>query len=259
MKKTVSVFVSVLLLAALLQSWAMKESHPATGGRSELNVATFNLRMDTEKDGVNAWPNRKEMVKGLIRFHDFDIFGTQEGFKHMLDGIAELDGYAYIGAGRDDGEDAGEHSAIFYKTSRFDLLDKGNFWFSETPDVPGKGWDATCCNRICSWGKFRDKESGKVFYFFNSHYDHQGKVARRESSKLLIARIKQIAGTDATVFATGDFNAVPTDEPMVTLASDGLLLDSYDLSEQPRYGTEGTYNSFKTDSEMMNQIGRAHV
>ena len=175
-------------------------------------MATFNLRMDTEKDGVNAWPNRKEMVKGLIRFHDFDIFGTQEGFKHMLDGIAELDGYAYIGAGRDDGEDAGEHSAIFYKTSRFDLLDKGNFWFSETPDVPGKGWDATCCNRICSWGKFRDKESGK------------------------------------------DFNAVPTDEPMVTLASDGLLLDSYDLSEQPRYGTEGTYNSFKTDSEMMNRI-----
>lgn len=148
MKKTISVFASVLLLAALLQSWAMKESHPATGGKSELNVATFNLRMDTEKDGVNAWPNRKEMVKGLIRFHDFDIFGTQEGFKHMLDGIAELDGYAYIGAGRDDGEEAGEHSAIFYKTTRFDLLDKGNFWFSETPDVPGKGWDVTCCNRI---------------------------------------------------------------------------------------------------------------
>lgn len=79
-------------------------------------------------------------------------------------------------------------------------------------------------------------------------------MARRESSKLLIARIKQIAGTDATVFATGDFNAVPTDEPMVTLASDGLLLDSYGLSEQPHYGTEGTYNSFKTDSEMKNRI-----
>lgn len=91
MKKTISVFASVLLLAALLQSWAMKESRPATDGKSELNVATFNLRMDTEKDGVNAWPNRKEMVKGLIRFHDFDIFGTQEGFKHMLDGVAELE------------------------------------------------------------------------------------------------------------------------------------------------------------------------
>ena len=160
MKQTISVFASVLLLAALLQSWAMKESRPATDGKSELNVATFNLRMDTEKDGVNAWPNRKEMVKGLIRFHDFDIFGTQEGFKHMLDGVAELEGYAYIGAGRDDGEDAGEHSAIFYKTGRFDLLDTGNFSFSETPDVPGKGWVAHCFHRICSWGQFLAREGG---------------------------------------------------------------------------------------------------
>ena len=80
MKKTVSVFVSVLLLAALLQSWAMKESRPATGGKSELNVATFNLRMDTEKDGVNVWPILKVLVKGLFCFHDFDIFVTQEGF-----------------------------------------------------------------------------------------------------------------------------------------------------------------------------------
>ncbi|MCD7852279.1 MAG: endonuclease/exonuclease/phosphatase family protein [Parabacteroides sp.] len=71
---------------------------------------------------------------------------------------------------------------------------------------------------------------------------------------MLLARIKQIAGTDATVFATGDFNAVPTDEPIVTLASDGLLLDSYNLSEQPRYGTEGTFSSFKLDAEMKNRI-----
>lgn len=155
----------------------MKESHPATGGRSELERGDFSNSVWIRKKMVNAWPNRKEMVKGLIRFHDFDIFvWTQEGFKHMLDGIAELDGYAlYRCRAFTTVEDAGEHSAIFYKTSRFDLLDKGNFWFSETPDVPGKGWDATCCNRICSWGKFRDKESGKVFYFFNSHYDHQGR------------------------------------------------------------------------------------
>lgn len=254
MKKTIAVFLSVLLLAALLQSWAMEEARSADRGKCVMNVATFNLRMDTERDGVNAWPNRKEMVKGLIRFHDFDLFGTQEGFKHQLDGIAELDGYAYTGSGRDDGKEAGEHSAIFYKAARFDLLDKGDFWFSETPDVPGKGWDATCCNRICSWGKFRDKESGKEFFFFNAHYDHEGKVARRESSKLLIARIRQIAGTDATVFVTGDFNAVPDAEPIVTLAADGLLLDAYHLSEQPRYGTEGTFSSFRLDAPMKNRI-----
>ena len=154
-----------------------------------------------------AEPQRDgERTDPLSRFRYLRDTGRVQA--HCWDGVAELEWVCYIGAGRDDGEDAGEHSAIFYKTSRFDLLDKGNFWFSETPDVPGKGWDATCCNRICSWGKFRDKESGQGVLFFNSHYDHQGKVARRESSKLLIARIKQIAGTDATVFATGDFNAV---------------------------------------------------
>ena len=176
--------------------------------------------MDTPKDGDNAWPNRKEMVKGLIRFHDFDIFGTQEGFKHQLDNILELGNYAYIGAGRDDGKEAGEHSAIFYKKDRFEVLDKGNFWFSETPDVPGKGWDAVCCNRICSWGKFKDKISGQVFFFFNSHYDHQGKVARRESSHLLLKKIREIAGEKAIVFATGDFNAVPTNRSLRWLPTD---------------------------------------
>ena len=224
---------------------------------TSLTVASYNLRNANGSDSArgDGWGQRYPVIAQIVQYHDFDIFGTQECFLHQLKDMKEaLPGYDYIGVGRDDGKDKGEHSAIFYKTGRFDLLDKGNFWFSETPDVPGKGWDATCCNRICSWGKFRDKESGKVFYFFNSHYDHQGKVARRESSKLLITRIKQIAGTDATVFATGDFNAVPTDEPMVTLASDGLLLDSYGLSEQPHYGTEGTYNSFKTDSEMKNRI-----
>lgn len=250
--KILSIFFFLFLIGTI-GAKVEEMNKPGKGGNS-LNIATFNLRMDTPKDSANAWPNRKEMVKGLIRFHDFDIFGTQEGFKHMLDGVAELEGYAYIGVGRDNGEEAGEHSAIFYKTSRFELLDKGNFWFSEAPDMPGKGWDATCCNRICSWGKFRDRESGKEFYFFNSHYDHQGKVARRESSKLLLARIREIAGEQATVIATGDFNALPTDEPIVTLASDGLLRDAYTLSQQPPYGTEGTHNSFRLNAEMKGRI-----
>lgn len=253
MNKAIVLYVSVILLAFGLQSWAEKDAR-AKNDTCTMNVASFNLRMDTQSDGMNAWPNRKEMVKGLIRFHDFDIFGTQEGFKHMLDQVSELEGYAYIGAGRDDGEDAGEHSAIFYKTTRFELLGQGNFWFSETPDVPGKGWDATCCNRICSWGKFREKAGGKEFYFFNAHYDHQGKVARRESSKLLLERVRKIAGPKAVVFVTGDFNAIPSDEPITTLAADGLLLDAHDRSEQPRYGTEGTFSSFRLDAPMQNRI-----
>ena len=250
--KILSIFFLIFLIGAI--GAKVEEVQEQTEDPCLLNIATFNLRMDTPKDGENAWPNRQEMVKGLIRFHDFDLFGTQEGFRYMLDSIASLGGYAYTGGGRDDGREAGEHSAIFYKTDRFELLDNGNFWFSQTPDVPGKGWDATCCNRICSWGKFREKKSKKEFYFFNSHYDHQGKVARRESSKLLLARIRQIAGPGATVFVTGDFNAVPTDEPIVTLATDGLLLDAYKESRQPPYGTTGTSNGFRTDADMNARI-----
>lgn len=250
---TLILILSALLLTGTLQIQA-QSGLKSVKESCVMNVAAFNLRMDTPSDGENAWPKRKEMVKGLIRFHDFDIFGTQEGFKHMLDDISGLDGYAYIGAGRDDGKDAGEHSAIFYKTGRFELLEQGDFWFSETPEVPGLGWDATCCNRICSWGKFRDKESRCEFYLFNLHYDHQGEVARRESSKLLLTRIRQIAGEEVPVLVTGDFNALPADEPIQVLAADGLLLDSHEISKQPPYGTMGTYNSFKSDSEMKGRI-----
>ena len=118
MKKVCLVFASVVLLAFLLDAWAGNEKAENQAARCRMNVATFNLRMDTPNDGADAWPNRKEMVKSLVRFHDFDIFGTQEGFKHQLEGILELGNYAYIGAGRDDGKDAGEHSAIIYKKDR---------------------------------------------------------------------------------------------------------------------------------------------
>jgi endonuclease/exonuclease/phosphatase family metal-dependent hydrolase len=167
--------------------------------------------------------------------------------------MLEVNAYDYAGVGRDDGKEAGEHSAIFYKKDRFTALDKGNFWLSETPDIPGKGWDATCCNRICSWAKFREIATGKEFYFFNVHYDHEGKEARRQSSYLMLSKIKAIAG-DAAAFCTGDFNATPDDEPIRLIYADGLLADSYQQTAQPPYGPEGTFQGFKIDSRMEQRI-----
>ncbi|MDD3787237.1 MAG: endonuclease/exonuclease/phosphatase family protein [Petrimonas sp.] len=251
MKKlaTMMVFLGMILSYGCS---AIKQQ-PETKKQTIVNVATFNLRMDTKNDGDDAWPHRKEMVKELVRFHNFDIFGTQEGFKHQLDGILELGNYAYVGAGRDDGKDAGEHSAIVYKKDRFEVLENGDFWFSETPNVPSKGWDATCCNRICSWAKFKDKTTGKEFYFFNAHYDHQGKVARKNSSLMLLERIRKVAGNNP-VFATGDFNATPDDEPIQIIYTDGLMKDSRLISVQPPYGTEGTFNSFNLKAPMKDRI-----
>lgn len=218
----------------------------------ELNIATYNLRMDTPRDSLNGWEHRKDNVNGLIRFHDFDIMGTQEGFQHQLLDITEVGGYSYVGGGRDDGLNKGEHSAIVYKTDKFDVLDNGDFWFSLTPDKPSYGWDANI-RRVCSWAKFQDKEAGKEFFVFSMHYDHQGKEARRNSSLLLLSKIKEIAG-DLPTFAVGDFNASPNDEPIQIIYDANILKDSYLISESKPYGTVGTFNGFNLNAPMKNRI-----
>ena len=214
--------------------------------KNYLRVASYNLRYNNPGDGENAWPNRKDAVKSLIVFHDFDIFGTQEGLVGQLKDICELPDYNYIGVGRDDGVDSGEHSAIIYKKNRFELLLSGNFWLSTTPETPSKGWDAICCNRICSWGKFRDTGSNREFYFFNVHFDHEGKTARIESGKLMVQKIKEIAG-NYPVICTGDFNSTP--ETLQIQAMQVLLNDSYMVSAIPPYGPEGTFNNFNPNSD----------
>jgi endonuclease/exonuclease/phosphatase family metal-dependent hydrolase len=131
------------------------------------------------------------------------------------------------------------------------LLQSGDFWLSETPDKPGKGWDATCCNRICSWAKFKDLNTKKDFFFFNVHFDHQGVEARRQSGYLMVKKIKEIAGNALTI-CTGDFNSTPETEQIKTITA--LLSDCHDVSGQPPYGPEGTFNGFKFDAKMDNRI-----
>lgn len=135
--------IQLLLLTALMLTLfgSCKEQRNTT----TLTVASYNLRYANAGDSVagNGWRQRYPVIASLIRFHGFEIFGTQEGYLPQLEDLRrKLPGYEYIGVGRDDGKDAGEHSAIFYRTDLFELLDKGDFWLSETPDVPGKGWDA---------------------------------------------------------------------------------------------------------------------
>ena len=233
MKKLI-IFVSLLFLAMAYGKAEDKEV---------LKIATFNLRMDTPSDGENAWFHRKDMVNDLIRFYCFDLFGTQEGFTHQLNDILRLSDYRFIGVGRDDGKDAGEHCAIFYRSDRFKVLDQGDFWLSEHPEKPGRGWDGTCCNRICTWGKFEDLKNHKQFYFFNVHYEYEGDVARRESSNLMISRIKSIAGNQP-VFLTGDFNAFPTEEPIRILNDSGFLNDSYKITKEAPFGPVCTYHGY---------------
>lgn len=207
-------------------------------------VATYNVRFDSPNDKGNMWNDRSPVLINLIRFHDFDIFGTQEGKIHQLRAINEaLPQYTMYGKGRDDGKEGGEHSVIFFKKERFKLLQSGDFWLSESPDVPGKGWDATCCNRIVSWVQLQDKKSKKKFYVFNAHYDHQGVIARRESSKLMLNKIMQIAGNSPAIM-TGDLNGDRESELYKILEESELLSDSYKDVQFP-YQNNSSFNSFQ--------------
>lgn len=227
------------------------QMHSAIAQHTVITVATYNLRYNTPQDGINAWPHRREAVKALVRYHEFDIFGTQEALADQIADLASMGEYGHVGVGRDDGKAAGEHSAIFFLKERFALQQHGDFWLSETPDRPSLGWDAKCCNRITSWARLRDGQTGKTFFVFSTHFDHEGVVARRESAKLLVRRINEIAG-ESPVICVGDFNATPGSEPILTMQ--GALRDAYAVSLAAPYGPVGTYNGFKLDAPMINRI-----
>jgi len=226
---------------------------PATLIAQQMNIASFNIRMNTPKDGINAWPNRIEMVTGLLKFHDVEIFGLQEAFYGQINDIQkELPNYQWLGVGRDDGEKDGEFSPIFFDKSKFILLDNSTFWLSENCDKPGLGWDAAC-NRVVTWGKFQSKVTGKRFIVFNTHFDHRGDEARKNSAFLIRDKIKEISGDQGLpIILTGDFNLTPDSEPIGLIK--GFMKDSREITKTPPYGPVGTFTSFKWDAPMDKRI-----
>ena len=200
---------------------------------------SFNVRLDTPKDGDNAWEHRREAAVKMISTLAPDIIGLQEALAGQDDYLAEnLPRYSRIGVGRDDGVRGGEIMTILYDNERYDLLDAGTFWLSETPEEVSRGWDAAC-NRTATWAKLQEKGSERPFWFFNTHLDHQGNEARREGVKLLVRRIDEIAGK-GMVFITGDMNAAQNDEVLQPLFSQfGSARDN-----APETDNRGTFNGF---------------
>ena len=223
----------------------------------QLFVGTYNIRQHNNGDekAGNVWSTRCKVICDQINFESPDALGVQEAFAGQLrDMQANLDNYAYIGVGRDDGKEEGEYSAIFYKKDRLKLLNSGNFWLSETPDVPCKGWDAACV-RICSWGEFSQTDSQLRFFHFNLHMDHVGTVARREAARLVVRKIHEIA-QGAPVVLTGDFNVDQHNEIFRIFTESGILKDSYDAARL-RFAENGTFNSF--DSRLWSDSRIDHV
>lgn len=181
----------------------------ATNAQNDtVTVISFNIRYNNPDDGDNIWENRRDNAVIMVNMENPDFLCVQEAYYVQLSYLLNsLQKYSYIGLGRDDGKQGGEHMAILYRKDRFEVVAHGDFWLSETPDVCSRGWDAVC-HRIVTWGYFLDKQTGKHVYCFNTHLDHVGEVARRESVKLITQRIKEIVkDKKAPVFLTGDFNS----------------------------------------------------
>ena len=208
-----------------------------------VKVMTYNLRYDTQTDGVNAWPNRKQKVFDLITKYNPDILGVQEALYHQVqDLITARPEYAFVGVGRDDGKRAGEFSAILYRKDRFTVGENNTLWLSETPETPGsKSWDAAI-TRVASWVFLTDIQQHRRFLVVNTHFDHIGTLAREKSAEILKDRAANI-GEGIPVIITGDFNAERSERPY-QIMTDGSLIELVDPAPQP----EGTYCTFDVNS-----------
>ncbi len=230
--------------------WLLLPFTTSVAEEKPLRVMSYNIRYGTAKDGINEWGKRKEFLADTIKAFDPDLLGTQETLADQRDDLIEkLTGYTAVGVGRDDGQDRGEMAALFYRKSRFKLLDSGHLWLSETPDKVGsKGWDAAL-PRIATWVKLEEVGTQhKPLLYLNTHFDHRGVKAREESAQLIRKYLAKHQA-DCRLIVTGDFNAAEGSKPYKALFADAdntvsPVVDTYRAFVPKRGKEEGTFTGF---------------
>ena len=247
--------LSPLLIVAALVSSCQSDEDPnyEPNGYEKVSyykIISFNVRYSSapEIDGDNRWELRRDAAEKMVAQQKPLAMGLQEACPDQIDFLdLNLTGYKHIGVGRDDGKRAGEMMAIYYDTTRLTLLDSGTFWLSETPEKVSLGWDAAC-NRTCTWGHFKVNDTGFEFLYFNTHLDHLGSQARKNSIKLIVAKMTELNPDNVPVFLSGDFNST-TDDPIF----DPLKASLKDAREVSAISDKIiTYNGFGTVTDNPN-------
>lgn len=204
MRKFTAILAAFLLMLPFISSAADKQEKDY-----DLKVISYNIRMGAAKDGTNSWEFRYPATALMIEDQKPDVFGLQEAFSYQVRFIAEnFKDYDNVGVGRDNGKDKGEFMSIFWNKKTVKMIKWGTFWLSETPEKPSMGWDAAC-KRTATWALMKDKRTGKMFYFVNTHLDHKGKEAQRKGLELIVSRIDEINPKGFPMVLTGDFNIKP--------------------------------------------------
>ena len=211
---------------------------------AQTRIMSFNIRYDNPMDGENAWQERKAELCQMLDYYHPDFIGLQEALPHQLNYIDDqLEDYSFIGYGRDGQGSESEATPIFYDSTKYDVLKWEVFWLSETPDKVSKGWDAAL-NRIATFGSFRNQQSGDTLYLINTHFDHMGAFARRNSARLILDKINELGWQNKRLIVMGDLNSEPDEEAIGMLSNE--LEDAYRYTISPAYGPEGTFNGFET-------------
>lgn len=217
---------------------------------SSVRALSFNVRYDTESDGRDAWPTRRDAVVALLRYHRPDVVCLQELLSHQFEAVRdELDRYEWFGVGRVDGGDEGEFVPVGYDATRFERADAEAFWLSDTPEVPGSlGWDADY-PRVVTRVTLRERETDAELHVASVHLDHGGATARAEGASVLRRRLGEL---DGPVVVCGDFNCEPDSTPYRRLVGENdrgapPLRDAKTLAEDGHYGPEKTFHGFTGD------------
>ena len=235
---------------------------PRTNDPTEsIRVMSFNIRYGTAPDGENAWPHRRDMVFDVIHDHQPDVIGMQEVLKGQLDQLLRaLPEYKSLGVGRRDGIAIGEFAPILYRIDRFEVLEHGGFWLSDTPTVPGSTSWGNTIPRICTWAHLRDQRTGRSFYFYDTHLDHRSPPSQQRSAELIAKRIDQHVNKTDPVILVGDFNAAEDTSTIRYLK--GEVDRAYETTEYPPPSPKlrdtfrviypdaiavGTFNGFRGD------------
>lgn len=240
---------SRVALALLATTPLLAGCATAGAGGSEsgaLRVMTYNVRYGTADDGPDAWERRRELALRVISNNRPDVIGVQEALRFQLDEIARaFPRLSEVGVGRDDGDEAGEYSAILYDEDRLELLDSDTFWLSDTPEIVASTSWGNRIPRIVTWARFRDRRTNLTFYVFNTHWDHESQPSRERSAALLLERIAAREHAGEPVLVTGDFNAGESNPAFLALL-DGGLTDTF-RALHPDAADAGTFHGFEGD------------
>jgi len=223
-----------------------------------LTVMSYNIRCGSceRPDNINHWSRRKFLVADLIRRSRADVIGLQEAeLFQVKDLVSLLEGFDWVGVGRDDGVEKGEMNAVLVRRSAYAIASYKTLWLSDTPERVSRGWDAAL-NRTVTVLKLKSHQTGQDLYFLNTHFDHMGQGARDESARLIV-RTVQALGEDVAVVLTGDFNARSDFAGYKTLSS--RLQDAAVVSRTPAAGGGITFNGFGTDLQPGNKIDYVFV